>query len=76
MNLQQLRAEAADPTPVKDHGWQEAFEAIYPLKINELRVTGGRVTYIDEGPSPRSRPGLRPTGGHREHRPPGVAVHI
>ena len=49
-NLQQLRAEAADPTPVKDHGWQEAFEAIYPLKINEVRVTEGRVTYVDEGP--------------------------
>jgi hypothetical protein len=50
VNLQQLRAEAADPTPVKDHGWQEPFEAIYPLKINELRVTDRRVTYIDEGP--------------------------
>ena len=49
-NLQQLRAEAADPTPVKDHGWQEAFQAIYPLKINEVRVTDGRVTYVDEGP--------------------------
>jgi hypothetical protein len=51
-NLQQLRAEAADPTPVEDHGWQEAFEAIYPLKINEVRVTDGRVTYVDEGPFP------------------------
>lgn len=50
VNLQQLRAEAKDPTPVKDHGWQEAFEAIYPLKINEVRVTDGRVTYVDEGP--------------------------
>jgi hypothetical protein len=49
-NLQQLGAEAADPTPVKDHGWQEAFEAIYPLKINEVRVMNGRVTYVDEGP--------------------------
>ena len=49
-NLQQLRAEAADPTPVKDHGWQEAFQAIYPLKINEVRITDGRITYIDEGP--------------------------
>lgn len=49
-NLQQLRAEAADPTPVEDHGWQEAFETIYPLKINEVRVTDGRVTYVDEGP--------------------------
>jgi hypothetical protein len=49
-NLQQLRSEAADPTPVSDHGWQEAFEAIYPLKINEVRVVDGRVTYVDEGP--------------------------
>jgi hypothetical protein len=49
-NLKQLLAEAADPTPVEDHGWQEAFEAIYPLKINEVRVTDGRVTYVDEGP--------------------------
>ncbi len=50
VNLQQLTAEAKDPTPVKDHGWQEAFEAIYPLKINEVRVTDGRVTYVDGGP--------------------------
>jgi hypothetical protein len=50
VNLQQLRAEAKDPTRVKEHGWQEAFEAIYPLKINEVRVTDGRVTYVDEGP--------------------------
>jgi hypothetical protein len=50
VNLQQLRAEAADPTPVRDHGWQEAFQAIYPLKINEVRVTDGRITYVDEGP--------------------------
>jgi hypothetical protein len=50
VNLQQLRAAAQDPTPVKEHGWQEAFEAIYPLKINEVRVTDGRVTYVDERP--------------------------
>jgi hypothetical protein len=50
VNLQQLRAEATDPTPVKDHGWQEAFEAIYPLKINEVQVTDGQVTYVDDGP--------------------------
>jgi hypothetical protein len=49
VNLQQLRAEAKDPTPVKDHGWQEAFQAIYPLKINEVRVTDGLVTYVDDG---------------------------
>jgi hypothetical protein len=52
VNLRQLRAEARDPTPVKDHGWQEAFQAIYPLKINEFRVTDGIVTYVDDGPFP------------------------
>ena len=46
----QLKAEAADPTPLKEHGWQEAFEAIYPLKINHLRITKGSVTYVDDGP--------------------------
>jgi hypothetical protein len=50
VNLRQLRAEAADPTPVDEHGWQEAFQAIYPLKINEVRITRGAVTYVDEGP--------------------------
>ena len=54
VNLQQLRAEAADPTPVEDHGWQEAFQAIYPLKINEVRVTDGSVT-LTRARSPRSR---------------------
>jgi hypothetical protein len=49
-NLRQLRAEAADPTPVDEHGWQEAFQAIYPLKINELRINNGKITYVDEGP--------------------------
>ena len=50
VNLAQLRAEAADPTPLKDHGWQEAFQAIYPLKINHLRISDGTVTYVDDGP--------------------------
>jgi hypothetical protein len=40
--------EAKDPTPLQDHGWQEAFEAIYPLKINEVRLVDGQVTYVDD----------------------------
>src|SRR5262245_16074077 len=48
VNLPQLRAEAADPTPLDEHGWQEAFEAIYPLKINEVHTTNGIVTYVDD----------------------------
>jgi hypothetical protein len=43
-----LEREAKDPTPVKDKGWQEAFEAIYPLKINRVRIAEGEVTYVDD----------------------------
>jgi Domain of Unknown Function (DUF748) len=52
VNLPQLRKEAADPQPVTDKGWQEAFQAIYPLKINEFTIVNGEVTYIDDGPFP------------------------
>jgi hypothetical protein len=50
MNLVQLRKEIADPTPVKDRGWQEALEAIYPLKMNHFRIREGDITYQDQGP--------------------------
>ena len=50
VNLAQARQEIADPTPVKERGWQEAVEAIYPLKINHFRVRQADVTYQDQGP--------------------------
>jgi hypothetical protein len=50
LDLAHARQEIADPTPVKDKGWQEALQAIYPLKINELRISRGDVTYKDQGP--------------------------
>jgi hypothetical protein len=50
VNLAHLRAEAADPEPVAKHGWQEAFQAIYPLKINRFRIRNGEATYVDDGP--------------------------
>jgi hypothetical protein len=50
LNLPQARAEIRDPTPVKDKGWQEALQSIYPLQINELRITRGDITYKDDGP--------------------------
>lgn len=46
----QAETEAKDPTPLREHGWQDAFEAIYPLKINRVRIVDGRVTYVDAGP--------------------------
>jgi hypothetical protein len=44
-----LEAEAKDPTPMTQHGWQDAFEAIYPLKINHIRIDDGQITYVDKG---------------------------
>ena len=45
---QHLQSEMKDPTPIKEHGWQEAFEAIYPLKINRVRIVDGEITYVDD----------------------------
>lgn len=50
LDLPQAKQEIDDPTPVKDQGWQDALQAIYPLKINELRISRGDVTYQDRGP--------------------------
>lgn len=50
VNLKQARKEIADPAPIKDRGWQDALEAIYPLKINLFQVNKGDLTYVDEGP--------------------------
>jgi len=50
VNLPQVRRELEDPVPVKDRGWQEALEAVYPLKINHFEIRDGDVTYIDRGP--------------------------
>ncbi len=43
-----LASEAGDAVPVQDKGWQEAIESIYPLKFNEVRISDGSVTYIDD----------------------------
>jgi hypothetical protein len=50
INLLQLRSEAANDVPLKERGWQQAVEAIYPLKINSLKVKDASVTYIDQDP--------------------------
>jgi hypothetical protein len=50
MNLIQIRQEIADPTPVKQRGWQQAVEAIYPLKLNVFRIRDADITYQDQGP--------------------------
>jgi hypothetical protein len=50
INLKQVRSEAADEVPIEKRGWQEAVEAVAPIKLNKLQVVDGDITYIDEGP--------------------------
>jgi hypothetical protein len=49
LNLKQSRNEIKDETPIEERGWQDAVQAIYPLKINEFVITGGELTYVDQG---------------------------
>ncbi|HEV8202492.1 MAG TPA: DUF748 domain-containing protein [Candidatus Polarisedimenticolia bacterium] len=46
-NLTQLAEENKDQVGIADHGWQQAIEGIYPLKLNELSVTNGKLVYQD-----------------------------
>jgi hypothetical protein len=50
INLKQIRDEAADDVPVQERGWQEALQAVSPLKVNEVQVIDAEFTYIDAGP--------------------------
>jgi hypothetical protein len=49
-NLPQLEREASDHMSPKDRGWQAAFEAIFPLKLNRFRVRDGSIVYVDADP--------------------------
>jgi hypothetical protein len=51
INLRQVRTEVASDVPLKERGWQAALEALtLDLKINQLRILDGTVTYVDAGP--------------------------
>ena len=50
INLPQLRSEAASKVLLKERGWQQAVEDIYPLKINSLKINDANITYIDQDP--------------------------
>lgn len=50
VNLSHAEAEIRDDVPLEDRGWQEALQAIYPLKINEFTISNGELTYVDDGP--------------------------
>lgn len=50
LNRKQVKTEASDKVPMKQRGWQNALEAIYPLKVNEFIIEDGDLTYVDDGP--------------------------
>ena len=50
IDVRQAGAELRDKTPIRQRGWQEAVEHIYPLKIDLFRVTDGDVTYTPARP--------------------------
>jgi hypothetical protein len=55
VNLEHLRQEARDEVPVEKRGWQDALQAIYPFKINEVKIVEGEITYEDPSPAPPLR---------------------
>lgn len=51
----QVEREMQDEITLEERGWQEAVEAVSPIEINQVRVTDGEATYVDEGPFPPLR---------------------
>ncbi len=49
----QFQAEKQDKVPLRQKGWQDALENVYPFKINKFRIRDGDVTYIDANDSQR-----------------------
>jgi hypothetical protein len=47
----QPRTGAHEAAHARGPGWQEALQTIYPLKIHELRVVEGEVSYPDADPA-------------------------
>jgi hypothetical protein len=50
INLPQLATEAKSKVPLKQEGWQDAIQSVYPFKINVFRIWDGEVSYIDTDP--------------------------
>jgi hypothetical protein len=47
VNLPQLRAVRTAKVPLKNAGWQQAIENIYPFKIDRFDIVEGDFTYVD-----------------------------
>jgi Domain of Unknown Function (DUF748) len=52
ITLEQTEQEVEDKTKLTDRGWQDAVQAVYPLKINTFRIVDGTISYYDVGRVP------------------------
>jgi hypothetical protein len=43
----QFKSEKNDTVTLRQKGWQQALENVYPFKINKFRISDGDVTYVD-----------------------------
>lgn len=51
IDLIQLEAQNASKVPLRQVGWQDAIQSVYPFKINRFRIADGEATYIDTDPN-------------------------
>jgi hypothetical protein len=51
LTLPRPRSEGDAAVRAREPGWQEALQAVYPLKINEVQVVEGEVTYLLDDPA-------------------------
>ena len=49
INLNQIEAEVKSQVSLKDQGWQSAVEAIYPIKLDRVRIVDGSLLYLSSG---------------------------
>ena len=50
IDLAQLQEEAKGDVKLKDRGWQGAIEAIYPLKLEDVKIHDGSMLYASADP--------------------------
>ena len=48
----QFVTEAKSKTTLRQKGWQDALQSVYPFKINRLAIRNGNITYINPGSRP------------------------
>ncbi len=50
INITNIQKEEESKVPLRQKGWQQALESIYPLKVNVFTIRDGDLTYVDEAP--------------------------